>query len=503
MSGTTAPTPPQTISFNEIPYSWQVPGTYVEVRPNYSQAGLLPYPANVLIIGQMLASGNAQQNVPYPLVQALDAQAWFGAGSVAADMAAAFLAANPYTQVSIMVVGDAAGAVKAAGTLTIAGTATQAGTLALYVAGKRIATAVNVGDTAATVAGNVLASIQDVTGLPNALPVSAAVAADVVTLTALHGGTLGNQIDLRLNYQPGDLTPTGITATIVAMAGGATDPTITAALSAISDTWYTDIVMAWSDATNTSALEAALETRYNAMGKLDSHAYGAIAGTYGTLAADAATLNSRFRSILGVQNPLNPSWEWAAAFCGQASFNLANDPARQLRGLSLPGILAPAQGDRFTLVERENLLLDGITTFNVQVDGTVSLERAVTEYKTSALGVPDTAWHDIMVPKTMSRIRYDWAGYVTLTYPRNKLADDGTLAAEYDTSVVTPSRMKGSWASRSTLYEQQGWIENSGTTAAQSIFVRDQNDRNRLNARQQVQVIGNLMILAAALEFQV
>jgi hypothetical protein len=35
------------------------------------------------------------------------------------------------------------------------------------------------------------------------------------------------------------------------------------------------------------------------------------------------------------------------------------------------------------------------------------------------------------------------------------------------------------------------------------VFVRDQTDRNRLNSRQQIRIIGNLMVLAAALEFQV
>ena len=133
---------------------------------------------------------------------------------------------------------------------------------------------------------------------------------------------------------------------------------------------------------------------------------------------------------------------------------------------------------------------------------TVTLSRVVTSYQVSALGVPDTAWLDVMVPATMSRLRYDWRAYLALTYPRHKLADDDSPAAEYSSAVVTPRRMHGAWAARCKLYERQGWIEGAKRTAERSVFVRDGGDRNRLNAAQYVRVIGNLMVFAASLEFE-
>ena len=142
-----------------------------------------------------------------------------------------------------------------------------------------------------------------------------------------------------------------------------------------------------------------------------------------------------------------------------------------------------------------------MSTFTVAVDDTVQLERVVTENTTDANGIPSQAWHDIMVPATMSRIRYDWIGYVSLVYPRNKLAPDGSLAAEYDGTVVTPKRMRGAWAGRCRVYAENGWIVNTAATVAASTFVIDSNDPNRMNSRQQVNLIGNLMILAGDLEF--
>ena len=66
-------------------------------------------------------------------------------------------------------------------------------------------------------------------------------------------------------------------------------------------------------------------------------------------------------------------WQWAASLAGVACFYLTNDPARQLRTLALPGIVGPEGPDRFTPSEQDLLLRDGISTFDVGPDGTVTL----------------------------------------------------------------------------------------------------------------------------------
>lgn len=507
-SNTLSPAATQTIPLDEIPYNLEVPGVFYQVRANYSQAGLLPYPAKALLIGQMLATGTAQADTPYPVFAAADAQALGGAGSIIAQMAAAFIKANPWIPLEIIGVADAAGATKAAGTFALAGTATAAGTLALYVQGIRIAVAVAVGDTAANVATNALSTINQLVntlgGIPlsaGALPFTAAASTGSVTITALHGGTLGNSIDLRTNAQRGDQTPAGLTVTVTAMTGGATDPDITNAVDAIASSWFTDIGICWNDSNNVGVFESALATRFMAMGKLDAKGYRAIAGTPGTVQTAQTGLNSKYATTLAMQNPMTPTWSIAASFAGACAYELANDPSRQLRGVALPGIVAPAAADQYDETERNILLGAGISTFTVAVDGTVQLERVVTENTTDANGVPTEAWHDIMVPATMSRIRYDWIAYVSLVYPRNKLAPDGSLAAEYDPTVVTPKRMKGAWAGRCRVYGENGWIVNIAQTVNRSTFEIDSKNPNRMNSRQQVAPIGNLMILAGDLEF--
>ena len=487
-----------TLAFEEIPYDWREPGTFVEIRPNYRNLGALGYPARALLIGQKLSTGSATVAVPQRITRGDQGAALFGAGSVLADMCAAFRAANTTSDVYAIALADPAGGTAAAGSLVLTGSPTAAGTLAVYIAGQRVAVNVAAGATVADIATALRAAITAKADLP----VTAGGSAGTVSLTAKHLGVVGNSIDLRLNRLAGEATPTGLAVALTAPTGGAGAPDIATILTAIAAEWFTDIACAWTDSANLPLLITDLATRYQAMGAMDGHAYVGLRGTFGALSAAGAARNSPHLTMIGADNAPSPPWAWAASLCGVGTFHLTNDPARQLRSLALPGIIGPDPADRFTQTERDLLLRDGISTFLVDADGTVRLSRVVTTYQTSALAVEDTAWLDITVPKVLSRIRYDWSGYASLMYPRSKLADDGSPAAEYSDAVVTPRQMHGSWTARSLLYERLGWIEGAAETAAESVFVRNLSDRNRLDARQHIRIIGNLMVLAASLQFE-
>ena len=485
--------------FNEIPATWRVPGAYTEVRPNYSSIGLSAYPTRVLLFGQKLATGYANVNTVYQITSAPQAYQLFGPGSMLAMMAYHWFQANTTTPVYAIASDDATGAVKATATLTITGAAQASGTRAVYIAGRRVAVGVAVGDTVNTIATNTAAAINAAAGMP----VVATVAANTVTLTAQQAGLCGNDIDVRVNYLAGDATPAGLVDSVIPMTGGATNPDITPLIAAIAADWFTDFVVGWDDAATLAILTPELARRYTALGKLDAHAWVGTAGTPGIIAAAGVAQNCQFMTFCGMTNLPSAPWELAAEAAGVGIFQLANDPSRQLRGLSLPGIKAPAAADRYTPTQQENMLLDGVSTFDVLSDGTVVIQRIITTYQISAAGVADAAWLDIMVPKTASRIRYDWAAYCELTYPRFKLARDGDVAAEYAPQVMTPRRMWGAWGARCQLYSRLGWIENTQATVAASAFEINASDRNRLDGVLQIMIIGNLIVLASALEFDV
>lgn len=487
------------LSFDEIPYDWRVPGTYVEVRPDYTNLGLLGYPARALLIGPKRAAGTAAADTAYRITRREQATALFGAGSVAEAMAFAFLACNTTSDLSVMGMEDPQGGAAATATLTLTGSATAAGTLAVAVGNRRATAPVATGATVTAVATALAAAIN---ALADA-PATAIANAGVVTLTARHAGVIGNAIDLRVSPAAGDMVPAGISAVATAFTAGAGDGDVTAALAAVAADWYTDIAIAWSDGTNLGVFTDDLARRYGALGKLDAHGYVGLKGSFGSLSSAGSGLNSHLLSAIGADGSASAPWEWAAALCGLGIFHFTNDPARQLRSLALTGIAAPVPALRFTMTEQDLLLRDGVSTWEVGPDGTVRLQRVITTYQVSALNIADTAWLDATVPKTLSRIRYDWASYVGLQYPRHKLADDGSAAVEYGEAVATPRRVHGSWAARCALYEQQGWIEDARRTVAESVFQRSAQDRNRLDAKQKVRIVGNLMVLAASLQFEV
>lgn len=76
-----------------------------------------------------------------------------------------------------------------------------------------------------------------------------------------------------------------------------------------------------------------------------------------------------------------------------------------------------------------------------------------------------------------------------------------TLAAESDGTIVTPTRMRGTWAARSRFYETQGWLQNTAALAQQAQFAIDASNPNQMDMAAPVQLLGNLMVLADIISF--
>ena len=496
------------ITFDEIPYDRLEPGTFIEVRPNYRNMGLLPYPVRSILLCQKLATGTLAEGVEQEIVNPDDAIAYCGLGSIGAEQVKAFRRTNNTTPLYIMALKDAVGAVDASGTFTFVGSLALATVLRFKVAGQQVRITVEPTDDVADMATSLAAAIMAETSLI----VTAAAALGVVTVTCKHGGEVGNDVDLRVDTKAQPV-PDGLTITVVDMSNGSGNPDIDDAFDALSSSWYTQFQHPWNDATNMAKFATEMRTRFTAMTKLDAHGFVAKRGTYGELGTFGELTNEPFISAMGLKKSPTSSWVMSAAVCGLATFHLTNDPSRQLRSLVIEGVEAPDPIDRFTETEQDLLLRKGMSTFDHLPDGKTTISRLITTYKVSTLNIVDRAWLDIMTPATMSRIRYDWAGYIGLLYPRSKLLDDEDQAAFVGrgdddgglvgNAIVTPRRMHGSWAARCRLYADNAWIEDIDRTLKESFFVRNADDKNRLDASQQVLIVGNLMVFAAALEFQV
>lgn len=487
------------IVFNAIPNNLRVPFVTAEFSTTKAQQGSALLPYRVLIIGQKLAGGAWTANTLYTATSVDQVIAGAGRGSMLHRQALAYFANNRFTETWFMPVADNAGGTAASGTLTVTGPATAAGTLSLYVGGESIPVAVASGDVQNTIATNIGAAITAALDLP----VTASVATNVVTVTYRHKGTVGNDIDLRLNYNVGEATPAGVAVAIVAMASGATNPVLTTAIAALGDNWYHVWAHPYTDATSLTAIEAELLSRNQPLRMIDGLAITSAAGTQSTLGSLGLTRNSPYSCIVSQpgKNPLTPPCEFAAGVAGVVAYNAEIDPGRPFQTLPVTRVKPVAEADKFTFTERNLNLYDGISTTRVSSGGDVLLERLITTYQTAASGAADTSYLDATTILTLMYLRYSFRTRMATKYARFKLADDGTRFGAGQ-PVITPKVGKAEAVAWFRSMEDLGLVQNFDQFNQDLVCVRNANDPNRLDFLVPPNLIGQLMVTAAKIEFR-
>ncbi len=484
------------ISFNGIPNSIRVPGSYVEFDNSRALRGLNDWPARVLIMGQRLAAGTIAAGVPIRVTDAAQARTYFGRGGNLAHMFEAWFRNTSLIEVWGIAMDDVVAGVAATGTIAVSGTATATGAIALMIGGRRVEVTVTSGQAATAIATSINAAINAALDLP----VTSTVATSTVTLAARHKGEIGNAIDVRHSFLATDTLPAGVTLTITAMASGTQNPVVTTALDAVAETWFTDFVTPWTDATNMAALEARMATNWGPLVQRDGHGWAGLSGAHGTLTTYGAGRNSPNVSIMGVRGSPTPPWEWAATLAAVCVPALAIDPARPVQTLQIPGVVAPLISNRFTFQERDLLLRDGISTFRTNDAGQVFVERVISTYQTSPAGAEDISYLDIETIKTLSYIRYDLRTMIALRFPRHKLANDGTAFARGQ-NVVTPGTLRAEIVARFKQWESAGLVEGVDQFKQDIIVVRSESDPNRVDALLPPDLVNQFRVLAAQIEF--
>ena len=433
------------ISFNTIPATIRTGGQFIEYSNAQATSGLTAAMVNNnLLIGLARsggAAGTVAANVLANIASPADAAAKWGHGSVLAHMAEMWFAVNPYLPLSgIGIAPDGAGTA-AAGAFVFTGTATVGGTLNAYIAGEQISVAITVNETAAQVATALYTAVVAYCLATNLPVVASNGTPGTTTITALEKGLYGNQIDLRINYQQGDILPAGLACSITAMGVGvlgAGAHVLTTAIAAMGNTWFTTIVMDDNLAANVLALEAAMLTAWGPMVMQDGQVYYGVIGNKAAQEAVAgATRNSPFSTCMGGGLSPTPPWTWAvqAAACDATQ----PDAGRPRSQLLLPNCLPPAAGLGFVWSDRNIMLGEGISTYTI-VSGQCYIERLVTTYQLAPSGVSDISYMSIETMRTLAYLRYTWRLWIALKFPRYKLAADGT---NFDPSqpIVTPKRI--------------------------------------------------------------
>lgn len=482
------------VGFTSIPIDLRTPGVFAEFDMSRASNGVAGLTNRVLVCGQKLAAGSATAGVAVQVRTADEAKALFGRGSMLARMIETYRKNDPISEVWAVPLADDAGGTAQTKTITVTGPSTAAGALIVRIAGQRLAVSVASGASATTIAAAIVAAV----GAAPDLPVTAANAAGVVTLTAKHKGEAGKDIDVRINSEAGELTPAGVTTAVASVTAGAGNPAIDSVFTAIGDQAFTAFVCPYTDSTSLGVLEAALAARWSAMKNLDGIGYSAAAGTLNALTTLGASRNSQYVSIVGAKASPTPPWEWAAAYAAQVSYAGAIDPARPFQTLPLLGVLPPAIADQFIQAERDSLLRDGISTVTVQ-GGTVSIERAITTYQTNAQGIDDIAWLDVNTPLTLSTLRYTLRTRIAAKYGRHKLVSDDASVAPGQ-PAIGPKGLRAEVIAWFQDCQERGWVEGLEQFKADLVLERDATDPSRVNALIPPDLVNGLRVFAAVIQ---
>lgn len=490
---------PDNINFNSIPTGIRVPGFYVEIDPSRAVTGPAQIEHRLLLIGQRLSAGLVPADKPFRVLTADQVARDAGEGSHLHVMAQAVDAAKKlYGPIEVwgVALDDADAAAKATGKLTFTGTASESGIVTAWIGHERVRAAVIVGDTAEVIAAKLATAINAV----GRLPVTASAADGVVTLSARNAGSVGNTIPLRAAYYDDDTLPAGLTVAVAPFLGGAADPNVAEAIAAMAGVQYYSIAMPYTDAANMRAMEDELAGRWGPMQQRTGHVFVALDQSFAQNTTWGSARNSPHCTAWGITG--SPSWQVyrAAAWAAVAEYSGAIDPARPLRELTIPGVLAPAVESRYSFDETDLLLRSGISTSKTASDGTVIMQKCITTYQRNTFGLTDVSLLRLETKWTADYYRYAFRARFAQRYPRHKLADDGGNYAPGQ-PIITPKLARAECVAFHQQMIEIGIAENLEQFKRDVIVERSTADRNRLNIVLPPDLINQFDVLAASVQY--
>ncbi|GJE45364.1 phage tail sheath C-terminal domain-containing protein [Methylobacterium soli] len=472
------------VSFASINPTWKLPGVSIEVDP--SQAGTPVNPRWLVLHGIKLAAGQAPADRLIAVGTQADADRLAGQGSMLARMFKVAFAINRGTPIFFLPVAEPSAGVKATGTITVAAAPTVAGTIPLYIAGQKLQVLVGSSDTTAQVATKIANAI-NATG---DLPVTAAAASAVVTLTAKWKGLSGNDIRVEDSYRGfygGELLPAGLSLTYPTdnvLSGGTGTPDLTSAIANYGDGPHKFLALPFNDSGSFSLWDT--EFGFSDSGRWGwvRQSYGQVwsvkRDSYANLFAYGPTNNSAVISPLALEpTSPTPTWEWTAAYAARAAGALSADPARPLQTLTLDGCLPAPQSGRFSKAQLNGLAQVGLAIQGTDLDGTSAgipqILREQTSYQRNASGQADNSYEVATTLSTLDEVLTRIRQGLSTKFGRVKLTSNGTRFGAGQ-AIVTPLIIKAEIVAIYEGLEIDGIVEN--TTLFKNYLVVERSSTN-------------------------
>lgn len=226
---------------------------------------------------------------------------------------------------------DAAGATKAVYEMTVTGPATSDGTIDIFAGNEdyAISVAASSGDTADAIAALIQAEFDAI----DAFPYVVTVAANVVTFTAVNGGTVGNYFAPVINWRGRQsYFPQGVAITVARTTAGATDPAAIDYAAALGGCCYACYVMPSETLARQRAMRDWIRSNWDCdKPQCFGHAYTFDSGTLGAVLAKGDN-SKEFNRIAVPANDLNFPDEIVAADAALSCCTACSNPERSIQG---------------------------------------------------------------------------------------------------------------------------------------------------------------------------
>ena len=387
---------------------------------------------SILLVGCMISGTASSGQLKEGIISKKEFNDFFGAKSQIAKAGRAMIDALSVSKIKpkISAIGltDNASGVASTGTIAFSGTATESGTLTVYIDSIRngkYELAVASGATASSIGAN----LETLITANTYSPVTAVNTTGSVALTATNDGTQGNTIGLKI---VGSVA--GITATLTAMASGATNPVLTSLFDPVVDQRYTSIV--YPAEWGISTLTAFTEARFNVDNKIiDGLGIICKPDTYANTNTAVDALNEKTLAPYIGNNLVSTATHKGGAIFESpiviASYFACLRELRLTEGANLSSIATNGEtiggsfygsnpypnmpfnllptietGHDFTDAECVELENSGITLLrNNPSNTTIICNEAVTTYKTDELGQIDKTFKYIEYVDTLTIVR--------------------------------------------------------------------------------------------------
>ncbi len=415
-----------TVIYSGIPSGRRTPERGVELNTAASAAGLIQVGApSVLAIGQRTSSGTIAEAALKDIWSDVEGVTYFGQGSVLANLIKAQFRQHPGITLDAIALDDADAGVAATGEIQFTGTATKAGVCRVWVGNRYVDVVVEVDDTAADIVDALVATGAAAYG---DMPVTWADNLDDLTVTAKNKGPCGN--DIYLGYELFNVT--GITVVVVDMASGLTHPDLDTALAVVEPQHYDIIVVGgFEDATELAKLSTHLDTLG---GPLEMRGGFAVYATTGTIAAAttlADNLSTSFRFAPTVCRGLKTEpWELAGLYAGALAAE--TDLAMPLNNTELKGLDIPEAADRYTKLEVESMLWNGVGPIQLGAGNRMRITRTISTQTENDAGAPVDDVLDIQTLRVLEWLRKQIDAMFAAKFPRAKFTDEKLEVAQLE-----------------------------------------------------------------------